>query len=81
MRNLSIAQVVICCVSLAGITLLGMFDKVSSDALIAIYSAVIGGAIGYVNGQKASLNKMESRVSKLEAPVEAMANELIEKEA
>lgn len=53
MKQLSIPQLVLACVGLVGITVLSALDKVSADAVIAIYSAVVGGALGYVNGKKA----------------------------
>ena len=48
----SAQQTIIAIVALIGMTALGILDKVSSDALIAVYSAVVGGALGYVNGKK-----------------------------
>lgn len=53
MRNLTIHQTILASVGLVGITTLAALGQVSSDAVIAIYSAVIGGALGYVNGKKA----------------------------
>lgn len=45
-RALSITQAAIGIVALIGITILGVTNSVSSDALVAIYSAVIGSALG-----------------------------------
>lgn len=52
MRDLSLHQTLIAAFALAGITALGLAGKVSSDALVAVYSAIAGGALGYVNGKK-----------------------------
>jgi len=41
-----IAQTVVAVAALAGITALGITDHVNSDALVAIYSAVIGAVLG-----------------------------------
>lgn len=54
MRQLSLPQLILACVALIGITALGLEGAVSSDALVAIYSAVLGGSVGYVNGKKAA---------------------------
>lgn len=54
MKNLSLHQTIVALVALTGITILGIFDRVSEGALIAVYSVVLGGAIGYINGKKAS---------------------------
>lgn len=52
--RISIPQTIIAIAALAGITLLGWQGEISGDALVAIYSAVIGGTIGYVNGKRVS---------------------------
>ena len=52
MRHLSLHQALVAVVALIGISVLGALDKVSSEALIAVYSMVAGGALGYVNGVK-----------------------------
>lgn len=55
MRNFSVQQTIVSIAALAGITTLGFTSTVSSDALIAVYSLVLGGALGYVNGKKAGV--------------------------
>jgi hypothetical protein len=52
LRQLSLYQTVIAVVALVGISVLGAIDKVSSDALIAVYSMTAGSALGYVNGKR-----------------------------
>ena len=47
MRDLSLHQTLIAAFALVGITALGLDGKVSSDALVAVYSAIAGGALGY----------------------------------
>ena len=54
MKDLSFHQTLVAVVALVGITTLGALGMVSEGALIAIYSVVLGGAIGYINGKKAS---------------------------
>ena len=51
--SLSWAQTVIAVAALGGATALGITGHISGDALTALYSTVIGGALGYVNGKKA----------------------------
>ncbi len=51
-QPLSWRAVVIVVVALAGITVLSALDRVSSDAVIAIYSLVIGGGLGHANGYR-----------------------------
>ena len=51
-QPLSWRAVVIVVAALAGITMLGALDKVSSDAVVAIYSLVIGGGLGHANGYR-----------------------------
>ena len=53
MRDLSLHQSLVAIVALIGISVLGALGKVSAEALIAVYSMVAGGALGYVNGKKA----------------------------
>lgn len=53
MRSLSIGQTVIASTALIGLAILGALGQVSGDALVAVYSTVAGGALGYVNGKKA----------------------------
>ena len=53
MRDLSLHQSLVAIVALIGISVLGALGKVRSEALIAVYSMVAGGALGYVNGKKA----------------------------
>jgi hypothetical protein len=55
-RGLSLAQAVIAIAALASMTVLALENVVSGDAVTAVVSAVLGGALGYVNGQKASTN-------------------------
>jgi len=57
MRNLSLHQTIIACVGLAGITLLAALGKVGGEVVSVIYTAVIAGALGYVNGKKAEAVK------------------------
>ena len=52
MRHLSLHQALVAVVALIGISVLGALDKVSSETLIAVYSMIAGGALGYVNGVK-----------------------------
>lgn len=60
-RHLSLYQTIVAALALVGISVLGALDKVSSDALIAIYGTIAGGALGYVNGKKSSeLHQVES---------------------
>jgi hypothetical protein len=54
MRDLSTHQAIVAIASLTGLTILGMTGHVSGDAIVAVFSAVAGGALGYVNGKKAS---------------------------
>jgi hypothetical protein len=53
MRDLSLHQALVAIVALIGISVLGALGKVSSEALVAVYSMCAGGALGYVNGKKA----------------------------
>ena len=53
MRDLSLHQALVAVAALIGITVLGALDRVSSEALIAVYSMSLGGAAGYLNGAKA----------------------------
>lgn len=53
MRDLSLHQVIVSVVALGGLTILGITGHVSGDAIVAVFSAVAGGALGYVNGKKA----------------------------
>ena len=55
-RGLSLAQAVIAIAALASMTVLALEGVVSGDAVTAVVSAVLGGALGYVNGKKASTN-------------------------
>jgi lipoprotein signal peptidase len=50
-RSLNLHQALVAVVALIGISVLGLFDKVSSEAVIAVYSMCAGGALGYVNGR------------------------------
>jgi len=36
--------------ALVGVTVLGALHDISSNAVVAIYSAIIGGSIGHLNG-------------------------------
>ena len=54
MRDLSLHQALVAIVALIGISILGALGKVSSKALVAVYSMCAGGALGYVNGKKAA---------------------------
>jgi len=54
MRDLSLHQALVAVAALIGITVLGVLDRISSEALIAVYSMALGGAAGYINGKKAS---------------------------
>lgn len=54
MRDLSLHQALVAVVALVGVTVLGVLDRISAEALIAVYSMALGGAVGYVNGKKAS---------------------------
>jgi drug/metabolite transporter (DMT)-like permease len=51
-KQLGLAQFAVALVALAGITMLGMTGNVSSDAIVGIYGAVIGAALGYANGTR-----------------------------
>jgi hypothetical protein len=51
------AQAVVAVTALAGITVLGALGKIDSSALVAIYSAVIGGALGHANGYAAAVKE------------------------
>lgn len=55
-HHLSLYQTIVAGMALIGISVLGALDKVSSDALIAVYGTVLGTAIGYINGKKAYSN-------------------------
>ena len=37
-------------VALTGVTVLGALGRLDSESIVAIYSAIIGGAIGHANG-------------------------------
>lgn len=52
-KDISTHQVIIACASLLGLTVLGVTGHVSGDAIVAVFSAVAGGSLGYVNGKKA----------------------------
>lgn len=56
MRNLSLAQTLIACFGLSGITVLAAMGKVSGEVVSVIYASVIAGALGYVNGKKQNGN-------------------------
>lgn len=45
-RVLSVSQVALAVVALVGITVLAAVDKVSSDVVVSIYSAVVGAGLG-----------------------------------
>lgn len=53
MRDLSLHQALVAVAALIGVTVLGILDRISTEALIAVYSLVLGGSLGYVNGKKA----------------------------
>jgi hypothetical protein len=57
MRDLSLHQAVVAVVALIGISVLGALGKVSSEALVAVYSMCAGGALGYVNGKKSAASR------------------------
>ena len=38
--------------ALAGITVLGALHDVSSQAVVAVYSAIIGASVGHIGGQR-----------------------------
>ena len=57
MRDLSLHQALVAIIALIGISVLGALGKVSSEALVAVYSMCAGGALGYVNGKKSSANR------------------------
>lgn len=46
MRSLTLLQAAVAIAALIGITILGVNGNVNSDALVAIYSAVIGAGLG-----------------------------------
>lgn len=50
MHGLSLAQAAVAVSALVGITVLGVLGDISSDALVAIYAAVIGSALPRLNG-------------------------------
>jgi len=54
MRDLSLHQALVAIVALIGISVLGALGKVSSEALIAVYSMCAGGALGHLNGKKSA---------------------------
>lgn len=47
---MSPTQAAVAIVALVGISVLGALGKIDTAALTAIYSAVIGGALGHANG-------------------------------
>jgi len=51
MRSLNLHQALVAIVALIGISVLGALDRVSSEAVIAVYSMCAGGALGFVNGR------------------------------
>ena len=51
MRDLNLHQALVAVVALIGISVLGALGKVSSEAVIAVYSMCAGGALGFVNGR------------------------------
>ena len=53
MKDLSLHQTLIACAALIGISVLAGLGVVSGDVVVAIYSVVLGGALGYVNGKMA----------------------------
>lgn len=54
MRDLSLHQTIIAVAALSGITVLAVMGVVPPEAVIAIYSAVLGASLGYVNGKKSA---------------------------
>lgn len=63
---MSIPAAIIAAIALIGITLLGALGKVDTAALVAIYSAVIGGALGQANGSALTRLEFEQRLQQVE---------------
>jgi hypothetical protein len=57
----SFGQALIATAALVCATVLGALDKLDASAISAIYSAVIFGAIGHVNGQRIGMLETRGR--------------------
>jgi hypothetical protein len=55
-KDISLHQTIIAVAALIGITALAVVGVVDGQVVVAIYSLVLGGALGYVNGKKAGTN-------------------------
>lgn len=62
----SFSATIVAVVALVGITALGILGKIDSGALIAIYSAVLGGAFGHVNGTAVARADYDHRMAAVE---------------
>jgi hypothetical protein len=51
-KSLGVTQVAVAIVALVGITFLGYTGNVSSDAIVGVYGAIIGAALGFANGSR-----------------------------
>jgi hypothetical protein len=51
--------------ALVGATVLGALHDISSDAVVAIYSSIIGGGIGHLSGRAAA--KRDAEIERLKA--------------
>lgn len=67
LKAMGIPATIVASIALVGITVLGSIGKVDSAALVAIYSAVIGGALGQANGTALTRADLEPRLTKLES--------------
>ena len=61
MRSLNLHQALVAIVALIGISVLGALNRVSSEAVIAVYSMCAGGALGYVNGRFSASKSGDSK--------------------
>jgi len=52
MKDLSPHQVILACVALVGVTVAACIGAVDGSILVTIYTGVLFGALGYVNGRK-----------------------------
>lgn len=48
--NGRVLLIVVLCLALVGVTILGALSDIDGQSIVAIYSAIIGGAIGHANG-------------------------------
>lgn len=56
MRDLSLHQTIVAVAGLVGVTVLAALGVVTPETVIAIYSLVLGSAVGYINGKKSGMN-------------------------